>query len=78
MDLQTRKLNAIAYLIRLQDEEAFSKIETTILESQKEKERDTEPFTSKQLLDRARKSNKDYLAGRFKSQKQVERESKSW
>lgn len=37
MDLQTRKLNAIDYLIRFQDEEAFSKIETTILEGRKDK-----------------------------------------
>lgn len=30
MDLQTRKLNAIRYLINLQDEKIFRKIEATI------------------------------------------------
>ena len=30
MDLQTRKLNAIGYLISLQDERIFNKIEVTI------------------------------------------------
>ncbi len=34
MDLQTRKLNAIGYLIELKDEKIFSKIELTILENQ--------------------------------------------
>ncbi|MEA3446388.1 MAG: hypothetical protein U9R19_16865 [Bacteroidota bacterium] len=33
MDFQTRKLNAIAYLISLNDEAVFQKIETSILES---------------------------------------------
>lgn len=55
MDLQTRKLNAIKYLISLQDEKAFSKIESTILESQNPQEvkRDLKPFTQKQVLARA-------------------------
>lgn len=40
MDLQTRKLNIIKYLIGLQDEKVFNKIETTIIESQKTQESD--------------------------------------
>lgn len=78
MDLQTRKLNAIEYLIKLQDEEVFKKIETAIIESQKEEKMAMEPFTAKQLMDRAKKSNEDYLAGRFKTQVQLEEESKNW
>jgi hypothetical protein len=80
MDLQTRKLNAIKYLISLQDEKAFSKIESTILESQNPQEvkRDLKPFTQKQLLERAKQSNKDYQAGKFKTQEQLEKESENW
>lgn len=80
MDLQTRKLNAIKYLISLQDEKAFSKIESTILESQNPQEvkRDLKPFTQKQVLARAKQSNKDYQAGKFKTQEQLEKESENW
>lgn len=80
MDLQTRKLNAIKYLISLQDEKAFSKIESTIMESQNPQEvrKDLKPFTQRQLLARAKQSNKDYQAGRFKTQEQLEKESESW
>jgi len=80
MDLQTRKLNAIKYLISLQDEKAFSKIESTIFESQNPQEvkRDLKPFTQRQLLARAKQSNKDYQAGKFKTQEQLEYESENW
>jgi hypothetical protein len=79
MELQTRKLKAIGYLINLQDEKIFSKIESTILENQSvEKKKDFKPFTQKQLTDRARRSNKDYLAGKFKTQDQLELESENW
>jgi len=78
MDLQTRKLNAIGYLINLQDEKIFSKIESTIIDSQKHDKRNLQPFTKKQLIDRAKLSNKDYHAGRVKTQKQLEIESENW
>jgi len=78
MDLQTRKLNAIRYLINLQDEKIFKKIETTIDNVKSQKETKSSPFTSKQLVDRAKRSNEDYLAGRFKSQEQLELESENW
>ena len=78
MDLQTRKLNAIEYLIHLQDEKIFSKIESTIIDSQKQEKKDLQAFTKKQLVDRAKQSNKDYHAGRVKTQKQLETESENW
>ena len=80
MDLQTRKLNAIKYLISLQDEQVFSKIESTIFENQNahEVKRDLKPFTQRQLLSRAEQSNKDYQAGKFKSQEQLQKESEDW
>jgi len=78
MDLQTRKLNAIQYLINLQDENLFNKIEETILKSSKRGKRVLKPFTQKQLIERAIKSNKDYVAGKVKTQEQLEIESENW
>jgi uncharacterized protein YbbC (DUF1343 family) len=78
MDLQTRKLNAIGYLINLQDEKVFTKIEATIDLVKTQKDSILKPFTKKQLIDRAKRSNQDYLAGRFKTQEQLELESENW
>jgi hypothetical protein len=78
MDLQTRKLNAIEYLIHLQDEDVFKKIEDTIFKTKDVREKSFKPFTEKQLIERAKKSNKDYLAGKYKTQEQLEKESQKW
>jgi len=78
MDLQTRKLNAIGYLINLQDEKIFAKIESTIESIKSQKDIKVKPFTKKQLVDRAKRSNQDYLSGRFKTQEQLELESENW
>ena len=78
MDLQTRKLNAIGYLINLQDEKVFTKIEATIASIRNQKDSGLKPFTKKQLIERANQSNQDYLSGRFKSQEQLELESENW
>lgn len=79
MDLQTRKLNAISYLITLQDEKVLSKIELTILENKIiDSENMLKQFTQEQLIERASKANKDYLLGRFKTQEQLESESENW
>ena len=75
MDLQTRKLNAIGYLINLQDEEILNKIEAAIFEIQSFDSLRHKPFTKKQLLERAGKANQDYSAGKMKTQEQIELES---
>ena len=75
MNIQVRKLNAIEYIIALKDEKVLSKIESAIVESQK---REIKPFTQKQLIERAKQANKDYLAGRYKTQDQLETESENW
>lgn len=36
------------------------------------------PFTKKQLVDRAQKSNEDYVSGRFKTQEELESASDNW
>ena len=78
MDLQTRKLNAIEYIARLQDESIFDKIELAISENKVRNERKLRPFTQKQLLARAEKSDREYQTGKFKTQDVLEKESESW
>ncbi len=78
MNLQTRKLNLIQYLIGLQDENVFDKIEATIEESKGEMEQIFKPFTEDQLIERAEISNGDYSKGKFKTQEQLLNESKNW
>lgn len=78
MDLQTRKLHAIEYIAGLEDENILSSIELTIIENNVRSERRIKPFTQKQLLNRAEKSNKDYQTGKILIQEVLEKESKSW
>jgi hypothetical protein len=78
MDFQTRKLNAIGYLIAIENETFFNKIESTILESWNLENQNFKPFTQQQLIDRAKQSNQDYLNGNFKSQELIEKESENW
>jgi len=42
------------------------------------REKSFKPFTEEQLIERAKKSNNDYLAGKFKTQEQLENESQKW
>jgi hypothetical protein len=78
MDLQTRKLNAIEYLIHLKDEDVFRRIEETILKAKGKRKKALKPFTENQLIERAEKSNSDYFAGKFKTLEQLEIESQKW
>lgn len=77
MDLQTRKLNVIEYLIGIDDEKIFSKIEATIF-STAEKNTSIKPFTQEELLVRAKLANEDYSAGRVTTQEELETESEKW
>ena len=80
MDLQTRKLKAIEYLIGLQDEKIFSKIESAIVEVKKQQtvNQKLNPLSAEQIVDRANQSSRDYQKGRFKIQQELERESEKW
>ncbi len=78
MDLQTRKLNAIEYLIHPEDEDVSIKIEETILNAKGPRQKSLKPFTEDQLIERAEKSNSDYLASKFKTLEQLEIESQKW
>lgn len=72
MDLQTRKLNIIEYLLNLQDERLMGIIENTIYQF------DDKPFTEEQLVERAKRANQDYALGKFIDQAILEEESKKW
>ena len=78
MDLQTRKLNLIGYLIELQDEKILSKIESQILGNGEQCSRNFKQFTQEELLNRAEEATNDYRAGRIKTQDQLDIESKNW
>ncbi len=78
MDLQTRKLNVIEYLIHLNDEDKLSRIEEAIFQSKSALEKTFEPFTREQLIERAKRSGSDYEAGKVKTQEQIENESEKW
>ena len=78
MDLQTRKLNVIEYLIGLKDENVIRVFEEIVNESKSTERKTNTPFTRQDLIERAKKSNSDYLAGKFKDQEQLETESKNW
>ncbi len=77
MDLQTRKLNLIEHLIRLQDENIFRKMEELINRSLDPNDKSIRRFTKKELIESAKKSNVDYQAGNIRSQEQLEADSKN-
>ena len=76
MDLQTRKLNIIEYLIGLTDESVFNIIEKIINESKNKSV--SRRFTQQELIERALISNQDYQSGNFIDQNQLKAESKNW
>ncbi len=77
MDLQTRKLNVIEYLIGLHDDNLIRKIENLIFDS-KIPDVNFKQLTKNDLLQRAEKSNLQYKAKEFIDQAELEEESKSW
>ena len=78
MNLETRKYDVIRYLVNLQDESLFLKIESAIAQARRGEQDEPKRLTRQQLIDRAELSNKDYLAGRVKTQQELELESEDW
>jgi hypothetical protein len=80
MDLQTRKLRAISYLIGLNDEKSFERIESVIGDVQKQvaNTRPSEQMSVEALVQRAKQSTDDYMNGRVISQEQLEKDSANW
>jgi len=78
MDLQTRKLNIIEYLIGINDEKIFGLIEDLIRKSKSDQDVAYRKFTQEEMIDRARESNKDYISGNITDQEELKKESKNW
>lgn len=78
MDLQTRKLNLITYLLQMKDEVFFDKLENYILKNEVELNTNISPFSAEELINRVKKSELDFENGNFKSQEDVENISSNW
>lgn len=79
MDLQARKLSLIEYLINLEDERVFNKIEAIAKKNSFEKESYLSgPFSEDEMIARAEIANQDYAAGRTMTLEQLEAEVKNW
>lgn len=76
--LQLRKISLIEYLLGIQDEKTFDKIEATIHKSLKSIKPVDIVFTKSELIERADFSNKQIKKGHVLSQKELEVQSKNW
>ena len=76
--LQARKLDVIEYLKGLTDENVFKVIEEFVNKSKSGKVKTYEPYTVDEMVSRAAEANADYLAGNYKSQDDLEKESENW
>ncbi len=78
MNIQTRKLNVINYIINLADEPELQRIEAEILKSRKRGSGEYKPFTQDELLARVKESMEDYKKGNYSTQEEIEDESENW
>jgi len=77
-NLQLRKMSLIEYLLGVQDEKVFTKIESTILKGIKSVKPNDIVFTKQDLIERAEFSNKQIKKGHVMSQEELEIQSKNW
>ncbi len=78
INLQIRKMNLIEYLLGVQDEKTFTKIESTLQKSIKAIKPQDIVFTKKELIQRADFSDKQIKKGHILTQKELELQSKNW
>ena len=76
--LQLRKISLIEYLLGIQDEKTFDKIESSIQESLKTIKPVDIVFSKNELVERAEFSNNQIKKGHVLSQKELESQSKNW
>ena len=76
--LQLRKISLIEYLLGIQDEKTFDKIESNIHKSLKSIKPVDIVFSKSELIERADFSNKQIKKGHVLSQKELEAQSKNW
>jgi hypothetical protein len=71
-------MNLIEYLLGVQDEKVFDKIESTIQKSIKDVKPGDIVFTKNDMVERAEFSNKQIKKGHVLTQKELEKQSKNW
>lgn len=76
--LQLRKISLIEYLLGIQDEKIFDKVESNIHKSLKSVNPIDIVFTKGEIIERAEFSNKQIKKGHVLSQKELEVQSKNW
>ena len=76
--LQLRKMSLIEYLLGIQDEKLFAKVESTIQKKIKSVKPSDIVFTKDELINRAEFSNKQIKMGHVLSQKDLVNQSKNW
>jgi hypothetical protein len=77
-NLQLRKISLIEFLLGIQDEEVFDKLESTIHKSLKSVKPTDFVFSREEVAQRAEFSNNQIKKGLVLSQKELEAQSKKW
>jgi hypothetical protein len=76
--LQLRKISLIEYLLGIQDEKVFDKVESNIHKSIKSLKPSDIIFSKDEITERAEFSNKQIKKGHVLNQKDLEAQSKNW
>lgn len=76
--LQLRKISLIEYLLGIQDEKVFDKVESNIHKSIKSHKPSDIVFSKDEITERAEFSNKQIKKGHVLNQKDLEAQSKNW
>ena len=77
-NLQLRKISLIEYLLGIQDEKLFAKVESNIHKSIKSFRPEDIIFSKEDIIERSQFSNKQIKKGNVLSQKELEAQSKNW
>jgi hypothetical protein len=78
VNFKLRKMSLIEYLMGIQDETLFKKVENSIQESLKSVKPEEQQFTKEMLLERAEISNNQIKKGFVVNQKDIEQQSENW
>ncbi len=78
MNIQTRKYNAIEFLISIDDSEILSEIENIIKISKIQNKRKLHPFSEEEYKARASRSIQEIETGNVIKIKDLEREVETW
>ena len=76
--LQLRKISLIEYLLGIQDEKVFAKVESNIHKSIKSFKPSDIVFSKDEIIERAEFSNDQIKKGHVLNQKDLEIQSKNW